>query len=112
MTKSKPYKEQKPTKTSVGESLAEYCSSSTIRSSIDTTDVTIYWNMLKDLSSEVKLELISRLSSSLLIKKNTKALESADWASQFAGKWSDSRSADEIVEDIRNSRSTNREIEL
>ena len=46
-----------------------------------------YWSILKNLSSDMKLELISRLSKSLLSK-------------------------DQSIDDIRNSRTSNREIEL
>ena len=53
----------------------------------------------------MKLELIFRLSKSLLSKDD-------NWASKFAGEWKDSRSAESIIEDIRNSRTSNREIEL
>ena len=36
-----------------------------------------------------------------------------DWANRFAGAWKDERSADEIISDIRESRTANsREIEL
>ena len=55
-----------------------------------------YWSILKNLSSDMKLELISRLSKSLLSKDQS----------------IDSRSAESIIEDIRNSRTSNREIEL
>lgn len=57
----------------------------------------------------MKLELISRLSKSLLSKDQS---IDDNWASQFAGEWKDSRSAESIIEDIRNSRTLNREIEL
>lgn len=52
--------------------------------------------------------LISRLSASLL-KRET---DDIHWASEFAGKWKDDCSADEIVTDIREARTSNREIEL
>lgn len=68
-----------------------------------------YWSILKNLSSDMKLELISRLSKSLLSKDQ---FIDDNWASQFAGEWKDSRSAESIIEDIRNSRTSNREIEL
>ena len=68
-----------------------------------------YWSILKNLSSDMKLELISRLSKSLLSKDQS---IDDNWASQFAGEWKDSRSAESIIEDIRNSRTSNREIEL
>lgn len=57
----------------------------------------------------MKLELIFRLSKSLLSKDQ---VADEDWASQFAGKWKDSRSAESIIEDIRSNRTSNREIEL
>lgn len=68
-----------------------------------------YWSILKNLSSDMKLELISRLSKSLLSKDQS---IDDNWTSQFAGEWKDSRSAESIIEDIRNSRTSNREIEL
>ena len=68
-----------------------------------------YWSILKNLSSDMKLELISRLSKSLLSKDQS---IDDNWRSQFAGEWKDSRSAESIIEDIRNSRTSNREIEL
>ena len=68
-----------------------------------------YWSILKNLSSDMKLELISRLSKSLLSKDQSM---DDNWVSQFAGEWKDSRSAESIIEDIRNSRTSNREIEL
>ena len=68
-----------------------------------------YWSILKNLSSDMKLELISRLSKSLLSKDQS---IDDNWVSQFAGEWKDSRSAESIIEDIRNSRTSNREIEL
>ena len=68
-----------------------------------------YWSILKNLSSDMKLELISRLSKSLLSKDQS---IDDNWASQFVGEWKDSRSAESIIEDIRNSRTSNREIEL
>lgn len=111
MGKSKQYKDQEVPKLSVSEPLTEYCSS-TIGKDANTTDVTIYWNMLKGLSSEIKLELISKLSASLLTKKRINLTEKTNWVSQFAGKWNDSRPVDDIIEDIRSSRSANKEIEL
>ena len=69
-----------------------------------------YWSMLKDLSAEVKLDLIERLSNSLLAKN--KVGDESHWASEFVGKWRDSRAAEEIVDDIRRSRTANREIDL
>ena len=78
-------------------------------SEMNVPNLDTYWSVLKNLSSDVKLELISRLSKSLLSKDQ---IADEDWASQFAGKWKDSRSAESIIEDIRSSRTSNREIEL
>ena len=66
-------------------------------------------NMLTGASDEVKLKLISFLSDSLLKKPEEKKEK---WADQFAGAWKDNRSAEEIIADIRNARTSNREIEL
>lgn len=70
----------------------------------------IYWYMLKDLSSDIKLELIAKLSASLLVKDDTP--DTPNWTSEFAGRWEDDRTAEEVMEDIRGSRTSNREIEL
>lgn len=80
---------------------------------IPTTESSVsnfYWNMLKNLSSDVKLELISRLSVSLLKKEGKN--DSPHWASPFVGAWKDERTTDEIVEDIRGARTMNTDIEL
>lgn len=70
----------------------------------------IYWYMLKDLSSDIKLKLIAKLSASLLVKDDTP--DTPNWTSEFAGRWEDDRTAEEVMEDIRGSRTSNREIEL
>lgn len=44
-----------------------------------------YWNVLKDLSKEAKLELIARLSNSLLHPEEEKHVS----ASSFYGVWQD-----------------------
>lgn len=66
-------------------------------------DVKNYWFMLKDLSNEVKLELISRLSSSLLRKEESETLS----ASRFYGTWTDedAMEANLLNDEIRKSRS-------
>lgn len=84
--------------------------STSVISSNKSVDVNVYWNLLKDLSMDVKLDLIARLSKSLLNKGKT--TDESHWISDFAGKWKDNRSAEEIINDIRESRTTNREIEL
>ena len=45
----------------------------------------IYWEMLKDLSSDIKLELIAKLSASLVAKDNTS--DTSNWTSEFVGRW-------------------------
>lgn len=74
------------------------------------TSSNMYWNLLKNLSADVKLDLIARLSNSLL--NQDKPAEDSQWASAFAGKWIDARSAEEIIDDIRESRTSNEEIDL
>ena len=69
----------------------------------------IYWDMLKDLSSDIKLELIAKLSASLVAKDNTS--DTSNWTSEFVGRWEDDRTADEVIEDIRGARTSNREIQ-
>lgn len=63
---------------------------------------------LINLSDNIKLEIINRLSASMLNK--TKKEDKADWADTFYGCWTDERSAEEMIEDIRNSRVPNRDI--
>lgn len=64
-----------------------------------------YWPELDELSDNLKLELIIMLSRSLRHRKATKS--SAHWADRFCGVWKDSRTADEIVDDIRSMRTPN-----
>lgn len=67
-----------------------------------------YWNLLKHLSSDVKLELIARLSRSL---QNDKAVSKNVSASSFYGVWKDSdfpMDADNMVSEIKKSRSFNK----
>ena len=66
-----------------------------------------YWSELKDLSDNVKLELITLLSSSMTHSEEPIAKPRKGWASRFAGVWKDSRSAEEIVEEIRAARTAN-----
>lgn len=66
-----------------------------------------YWSELKDLSNTEKIELIALLSSSLTNTSEHPIPQKKGWASRFAGTWQDSRSAEDIVEDIRAARTTN-----
>lgn len=68
-----------------------------------------YWNLLKHLSSDVKLELIARLSRSLQKEKADSKTETVS-ASSFYGVWKDSdfpMDADSMVSEIKNSRTFN-----
>lgn len=61
----------------------------------------MYWNLLKGLSSDIKVKLINRLSESLVRKEE----KSNDSAMSFYGAWNDDeRSAEEIIDEIRTSR--------
>ena len=72
-----------------------------------------YWSELKGLTNTEKIELIALLSSSLTGINEQPVSHKKGWASRFAGTWKDSRSAEEIVEDIRAARTTNSfEVEL
>ena len=66
-----------------------------------------YWSELKELSDKEKIELIALLSSSLTSVSEQLVSHEKGWASRFAGTWKDSRSAEEIVRDIRSARTTN-----
>ena len=66
-----------------------------------------YWGMIKNLSADVRLELISRISNSL---KSDKSIEKSDSWKLLFGAFESEQSADEIIEDLRQSRFTNREI--
>jgi len=67
-----------------------------------------YWGMIKNLSADVRLELISRISISL---KSDKSIQKSDSWKMLFGAFESSQSADDIIEDLRKSRYTNREIE-
>lgn len=52
---------------------------------------------------------MKQFSASLLAKDNTP--DASNWTSEFAGRWEDDRTADEVIEDIRGARTSNREIQ-
>ena len=66
--------------------------------------------MLKNLVSDIELGSMKQFSASLLVEDNT--LDALNWTSEFAGRWDDDRTTDEVVEDIRGARTSNKEIEL
>lgn len=67
-------------------------------------------DMLKKLDSDIELGSMKQFSASLLVEDNT--LDALNWTSEFAGRWDDDRTTDEVVEDIRGARTSNKEIEL
>ena len=66
-----------------------------------------YWSELKNLSKTEKIELIALLSSSMTSPEELSVPRKKGWASRFSGVWQDSRSAEEIVNDIHTARTTN-----
>lgn len=66
--------------------------------------------MLKNLDSDIELGSMKQFSASLLVEDNT--LDALNWTSELAGRWDDDRTTDEVVEDIRGARTSNKEIEL
>lgn len=63
-----------------------------------------YWEALKNVGQDVKLELISLLASSLTTK--TKQKEEENWVHKYCGAWQDDRTPEEMASFIRNSRYT------
>ena len=76
---------------------------------IELKEAARYWDMLKDLSDPIKLDLIGRLSASMIHPCTSR---DTCWLSEIAGAWRDSRATEEIIEQIHADRTPNREIEL
>lgn len=66
------------------------------------------FRMVKNLGADVKLEIISKITDSL---KETKEETKDDSWKKLFGAWESEESAEEIIEEIRASRYTNRQIE-
>jgi hypothetical protein len=66
-----------------------------------------YWGLLSNLNTDLKRKLIERLSKS--VRRDLSAQRN-NFEKSF-GAWNDSRESDEIINEIRNSRTFNREIE-
>jgi len=64
-----------------------------------------YFEFLERLDNNAKKKLIIKLAESLEFERKATDLES------LFGAWEDTRDADEIIKEIRNSRVNNREIE-
>lgn len=74
---------------------------------INTTIVDCYVGLLNNLSTNNKLELISKLTASVKTDLTTKK---SSFKKSF-GAFDSKKSAEEIIDEIRNSRSSNRQIE-
>ena len=68
--------------------------------------VNSYFKLLKNWDTESKKDLINKLTKSI----NDITGDNYDFSSCF-GAWDDDRTADEIINDIRNDRVNNRDIE-
>jgi len=66
-----------------------------------------YYGLLNNLNADSKLELISRLSESLITKKKTKEITLDSLFGAFKSK----KSAEEIISEIRAERTFRRKIE-
>jgi hypothetical protein len=66
------------------------------------------FELVKNQSTDVKLDLISKISNSLKSIEKSKIEDS--WKELF-GAWESTESAEEIIEDLRSSRKTDRNIE-
>lgn len=95
--KTKPYNQENDQQSKVSEPMEAYMKTDTSLSLIDS-----YWSLLKDLSADIKLKLIARLSSSIVEDKAKE--ECNDLADKFYGAWKEDKSAEELINEIRNSR--------
>lgn len=66
-----------------------------------------YWGLIKSLHTSWKLDLIDRLTQS--IRQNLQ--QDPNTMSNAFGAWESEQSAEEIIQELRDSRSTNRQIE-
>lgn len=68
------------------------------------------------LSYEDKLDLVDLIIKSMRSAKSmlnvNRQTQESSWVSQFEGKWADSKSADDMVADLRRSRTSNSEVML
>ncbi len=75
-----------------------------------TSVIDSYWELLRDLSMDLKLKLISKLSNSILEGK-TKDDATTRLADRFYGAWKDDKSAEELIEIIHERGPRTRHIE-
>ncbi len=76
---------------------------------ISVTDM--YMGMLSSLPNDAKLDLIGKLTASMRRKKTKIATKSADVFACFHTDWGGNKSPETIAEELRQSRSNNREVE-
>lgn len=76
---------------------------------INSTLIDTYFSLLRNLSSDSKLELITRLSQSMKTSKRKSKKVSLD---SLYGSWNSEQSADEIIAELKNARNFNREREI
>lgn len=73
----------------------------------ETQIINAYLELLETLTPKLKLKLIEKLSKSI----DKEILVNNDRFEKSFGAWVDSRDSDEIIAEIRNSRTLNRQIE-
>ena len=66
-----------------------------------------YWRLLSNLTPDLKLKLIEKLSKSI----NKDIITKKDRFEESFGAWIDNRDSEEIIKEIRDSRNFNRQIE-
>lgn len=74
---------------------------------INTVFIESYFGLIKNLSPEIKLDLIEKLSKTL---KSNLTKDKHKYKSAF-GAWKSDKTADEIISELREKRSFNRKIE-
>lgn len=65
------------------------------------SNVNMYWNLIKNLDADLKLDLIDRMINSLRKKERTATDNLAD---NFYGVWKDEKPVEELAKEIRASR--------
>jgi len=73
----------------------------------ETSNASAYYDLLSNLNESSKLELIAHLSNSILKNKRNKSKS----FEKLFGAWKSKETAEEIIENIKKSRFSNRKIE-
>ena len=75
-----------------------------------------YLRDIYNLSNEDKLDLVDLIIKSMRVARSKINIgvskKSINWVDELEGKWIDSRSADEMISDIRTARTNNSEVIL